>query len=145
MGQLTDLLPCVVPRVLGLMAGHGPTSCAPPPLPSPLSLRLVLQIRRVLFLGTYGTVSTVKVLPDGHISAPFRFLTFTSIQRCCFFFFCTFCLINIQAQHMRQPPPLPPSPLTHHPVQNARMWFSISVCGWRVCICSHLWIEMSDP
>lgn len=103
-----SLHPCVVPLILGLMAGHKPTSCASRSLGSQISS----ADTEGFVLGTYGTVKTVKVLPDGHISTPFRFLTFTSIQHC----FCTFYLINIQAQHMcphskmheygEHPPPL---------------------------------------
>jgi len=93
MGHLMNLLLWVVPLILGLMAGHSPTSCALQSLGSQISS----ADPEGSVLGTYGTVSSVKVLPDGHISAPFRFLT-SHLSNTAFL---RALLINIQAQHMR--------------------------------------------
>lgn len=74
--RLTNPRPCMVALFSGLMTGHRPTSCAPQSLDSHISS----ADPEGSVLGTYGTVSTVKVLPDGQTSAPFRFLTFPSIR-----------------------------------------------------------------
>lgn len=110
--HFTNLRPCVVPLISGLMTGHRPTSCAPQSLGSHISS----ADPEGSVLGTYGTVSTVKVLPDGQISTPFRFLTFTSIQHG---FLERFPLINIQCN-------------TCAHTQNARIWLAFFVSGWYV-------------
>lgn len=109
MVHFTNLRPCVVPLISGLMTGHRPTSCAPQSLGSHISS----ADPEGFVLGTYGTVSTVKVLPDGQISTPFRFLTFTSIQHS---FLERFPLINIQCN-------------TCAHTQNARIWLAFFVSG----------------
>lgn len=58
------------------MAGHRPTSCAPHSLGSQISS----ADPEGSVLGAYGSVSSVKVLPDGHISAHQRTFPVFDIQ-----------------------------------------------------------------